>query len=258
MDTNTRIFSMGDIPYDILQEYGISQQMVDDLPEEVIDDLLAGKRTPPLPVMRKLKSGKAFRGKASLVLVNTGEGVNVMFIFRWEGDSLDSYNNDIQNALRGGYVVRLSKGDDSKYAQLDSATNRVMKTDGKIIDNNIETFTRLMGLPENVKNTMMSKPCVTFSKEYGEKGTAYMTSGIDLHSPSGILSVIGDEVKWNMAKESAALPHYNWGLYGCWEMAEDGTFDKYIPEEEYTDEMYNEMHKEAEKTREDIVAQQHL
>ena len=61
-----------------------------------------------------------------------------------------------------------------------------------------------------------------------------------------------------MAKESAALPHYNWGLYGCWEMAEDGTFDKYIPEEEYTDEMYNEMHKEAEKTREDIVAQQHL
>ena len=255
MSTNTRIFNMGDIPYDVLQDYGISQKMIDDLPQEVMDDLLSGKRTPPMPVMRKLKSGKAFRGKASIVLVNTDEGVNVMFIFRWEGDSLDGYNEDIQNALRGGYVVRLNKGDDMRYAQLDNTTNRVMKTDGKVINHNVDTFSRLMGLSDDIKSEMLSKPCVTFAKDYGEIGTACMTSGIDLHAPNGILSVIGDAEKWKLAKNSSDIPHYNWGMYGCWETGEDGSFDKYIPEEEYTDEMYAEMHKEADEARQNINGQ---
>lgn len=55
MNIDNRIFSMGDIPYDILQGYGISQEMIDDLPEDVLNDLLSGRRTPPMPVTRKLK-----------------------------------------------------------------------------------------------------------------------------------------------------------------------------------------------------------
>lgn len=258
MNIDNRIFSMGDIPYDILQGYGISQEMIDDLPEDVLNDLLSGRRTPPMPVTRKLKSGKEFKGKASIFLVRTEERVNVMFVFRWEGDALDGYDNDVQNELRGGHVVVLKNDELMKYAQLDNTTNRVMKADGNVINHNIDTFSRIMGLSEDERKDMLNKPFVTFSKDYGDKGTATMTSGIDLHAPNGILSVIGDAEKWELAKTDTNLSHYNWGMYGCWETGDDGTFNKYIPEEEYTEEMYQKMHEEADSARQNINRQQHL
>ena len=41
-----RIFDETDIPYDILSKYGLSQQMIDDLPEQAMDSLLGGCMTP--------------------------------------------------------------------------------------------------------------------------------------------------------------------------------------------------------------------
>lgn len=52
-------FTMDEIPYEILSEHGLSQEMVDDLPENVIESLLTGGRTPVLPFNIDDKKGKA-------------------------------------------------------------------------------------------------------------------------------------------------------------------------------------------------------
>ena len=37
-------------------------------------------------------------------------------------------------------------------------------------------------------------------------------------------------------------------MYGCWVMGDDGNLD-YIPEEEYTEELWNEQKKSGERNR---------
>ena len=41
---------------------------------------------------------------------------------------------------------------------------------------------------------------------------------------------------------------YTFGVYGCWVMDDDGNLD-YVPEEEYTEELWNEQKKSAERNR---------
>ena len=40
----------------------------------------------------------------------------------------------------------------------------------------------------------------------------------------------------------------HFGVYGCWVMDDDGNLD-YVPEEEYTEELWNEQKKSAERNR---------
>ena len=44
------------------------------------------------------------------------------------------------------------------------------------------------------------------------------------------------------------LDKYTFGVYGCWVMDDDGNLD-YVPEEEYTEELWNEQKKSAERNR---------
>ena len=41
---------------------------------------------------------------------------------------------------------------------------------------------------------------------------------------------------------------YTFGCYGCWVMDDDGNLD-YVPEEEYTEELWNEQKKSGERNR---------
>ena len=42
---------------------------------------------------------------------------------------------------------------------------------------------------------------------------------------------------------------YNFGLYGVWKASEDGKSGVYIPEEEYTDEIREEMQRAGNRNR---------
>ena len=60
--------------------------------------------------------------------------------------------------------------------------------------------------------------------------------GIDLNDDMGIRISKGSMMAWREESEVERLPHYNFGLYGCW-MADDLGNLSYIPEDDYTDEM---------------------
>ena len=48
-------FSETDIPYGILEQFGMTEEMVEDLPLPVMNDLLAGKLTPVIALKIKKK-----------------------------------------------------------------------------------------------------------------------------------------------------------------------------------------------------------
>ena len=64
---------------------------------------------------------------------------------------------------------------------------------------------------------------------------------------TGIRINQGDSQKWkeNTKRE---WDKYTFGCYGCWVMDDDGNLD-YVPEEEYTEELWNEQKKNGERNR---------
>lgn len=73
-----------------------------------------------------------------------------------------------------------------------------------------------------------------------------VTVGIDLHSKTGIRFCTGDEQRWR-EQSKREWDKYTFGCYGCWVMEDDGNLD-YVPEEEYTEELWNEQKKPGNAT----------
>ena len=74
-----------------------------------------------------------------------------------------------------------------------------------------------------------------------------VTVGIDLTTPTGIRFCDGDGQKWK-ERDKREWDKYTFGCYGCWVMDNDGNLD-YVPEEEYTEELWNEQKKSGERNR---------
>ena len=74
-----------------------------------------------------------------------------------------------------------------------------------------------------------------------------VTVGIDLQTKTGIRFCSGDEQKWK-EQNKREWDKYTFGVYGCWMMDGDGNLD-YVPEEEYTEELWNEQKKSGERNR---------
>ena len=50
-------FTERDIPYEILEQHGLTHEMIDDLPQNVMEKLLHGEFTPLLPITMKTEMG---------------------------------------------------------------------------------------------------------------------------------------------------------------------------------------------------------
>ena len=72
-----------------------------------------------------------------------------------------------------------------------------------------------------------------------------VTVGISLHEKDGIRFCQGDAKKWS-EQTKREWDKYTFGCYGCWMMDDDGNLD-YIPEEQYTEELWNEQKKSAQR-----------
>ena len=78
-----------------------------------------------------------------------------------------------------------------------------------------------------------------------------MTMGIDLKSRTGIRFCMGDTQKWQQ-QENRQWEKYNFGLYGCWHTDDDGNLN-YTQEEDYSEEMWNELKKKGQRQQEQHV-----
>lgn len=233
-----------EIPYESLSEFGLTQEMIDDLPEPVLNRLLMGFRTPVLPIRRIGNDGKTYRDKARIRLVATDDGIGVMLLPCYKECSIENYSSDEQDVLRDGGVLKVATSDNGvSFVQLDTETNRILSAPASMIVQNIKVLGEKLGLDSEVVTHVCDGSVATVAV-----GGTDVTCGIDLHTETGVRTVEGNFEKWKEAVGHEQLNRYSFGLYGCWIKKDNGDLD-YVSEEKYTPEILAEQKADIERAR---------
>ena len=231
------IFEENEIPYNKFESIGLSQEMVDDLPEQVMAKLLSGNWTPILPVSVDLGDGVRRTIQARVRLDRKEEVVDVLIAPRSEMADLEDFTPEEQNTLRSGKViVTKMPGMEQCFVQLDDKTNRALYIPMSLMENNLAALQNQLELSNEQVAQMCTGNVLSVDKKEGQ-----FTFGLDFLSDGGIKVVSGDREEYDNAA-SRELPTYNFGIYGCWIKETDNSFKGYVPEEEYTEEMQKEFY----------------
>lgn len=231
---NIQRIEENEIPYEELGKFGLTQEMIDDLPEPIMNKLLGGMRTPLLPIEQVDGDGVIHKDFARIRLVKEGEQVHPMFLPVKDQSNLEYFTGEQKEALKNGKVLKviLPSNNSWNYVQLDSATNSIISVKSNLVDNNLSLLANNMGIDENYIQELENGKVVTL-----EKDDQKLSVGLDLNEETGILSVNGDAQTWQKERDGIlAFDKYNFGIYGCWTRDDKGMLS-YVPEDEYTEEM---------------------
>ena len=160
---------------------------------------------------------------------------------------MEKYSEAQQKQLLDGKAVivdvETSDGRHSKaFVQIDPETKQVLSVPTPIIGRNLQVAAEELHLGTAEVNSL----------QHGEPLTIVVddepvTVGIDLNTRTGIRFCHGDGEKWR-EQTRREWDKYTFGCYGCWVMDDDGNLN-YVSEDDYTEEMWNEQKKSAERNR---------
>lgn len=225
-----------EIPYGILQRFGLTQEMIDDFPENVMSHFLSSRVTPVLPVVTENAEGKQVKTLARISLVRLEDGtVDVCFAPQWVDEDLSAFTPEQQEKLKLGEVTTAEvEGKGLCFVQFDEVINQVMTVPVDILKQNISILTRSYGLGKEDEEILEKGGVIEIKNK-----NHVVSAGIDLNDTTGIRIANGDIITWREDTMIEKMPKYNFGLYGCW-MADDDNILTYIPEESYGPELIAE------------------
>lgn len=240
------LFEESEIPYGTLARFGLTQEKIEDLPLWALEDIGQGRRSPLLPIQVDDGNDGTLKSRTRFSLVHMDDGkVDVVFYPQLEQSPLESFSKEQQDDLLAGKAivadVKDTGGRNSKaFVQIDMGTNQVMSVPTPVIGRNLEVLKDELKLSPAELNVMQKGEPLTLVMDDEQ-----LTAGIDLNDKTGIRISQGDSLKWkeNTKRE---WDKYTFGCYGCWVMDDDGNLD-YVPEEEYTEELWNEQKKSAHR-----------
>ena len=239
---------LGELPYEVLEQFSLTQEMIEDLPMHVLDDLCDGRHSPVLPIEVADESGERIKSRSRLAFIRKEDGqVDVVFYPALETSPLNDYDEAQQKQLLSGKVIiadaQTADGRRSKvFVQVDPGTNQVMSVPTPVIGRNFQVLAEQMHLgTAEVKGLQHGDPLTLIVEN------ELMTVGIDLNARTGIRLCRGDEQRWR-EQSKRDWDKYTFGVYGCWMMDDDGNLD-YVPEEQYTEELWNEQKRAGERNR---------
>lgn len=235
-------FDESEMPYDKFASIGLSQEMVDDLPEMVMKKLLEGHWTPILPVSVDLGDNVQRTIQARIKLDRRNGVVDILVAPRSEMADLEDFTPEEQNTLRSGKVIITKMpGKEQCFVQLDDKTNRVFYIPVSLMEDNLASLQEELSLTNEQVAQMCTGNIISIDKQEG-----LFTFGLDFLSDGGIKVVNGDREEYDSIT-SRELPKYNFGIYGCWVKEADNSFKNYVPEENYTEEMQEEFYHTGEE-----------
>ncbi len=250
MEMNFERFTRQEIPYDVLQKFGLSQIMIDDLPENVTKRFLAGRATPVLPIVTENAEGDKVQSHARISLVRLTDGnVDVCFAPQWEDEDLQIFTKEQQEKLMLGEVtIADMPGKGNCYIQYDNTISQVMAVPVDIILQNISLLTRSYAISDDTRERLKNGGIIEM-----EINHIILSAGIDLNETTGIRIANGDTYTWQEDARTDRLPKYNFGIYGCW-IADDENVLTYVADDDFTEEM----NRELERMGSQRAAEEHL
>ena len=244
--TETR-FTQPEVPYDTLAKFGLTQEMLEDLPEEVYQDMLNGRRTPLLPISFLDDEGNEVLSRTRFMLVRKDDKtVDVMFYPQLKATELSYFTPEEKKALlnKQAIIAPMKDGNGNEipaFHQIDLATNQILSVPTPVIGRNLQVISDELHLT-NGELTCLQKG-MPISIVDGDD--IMHTIGIDLNEKTGVRFTEGNEKKWK-EEMFKTFDKYNFGLNGCWVTDETGNLD-YVPEDNYTQEMWEEQAKIIER-----------
>ena len=139
------------------------------------------------------------------------------------------------------------------FIQYDDESNQVLSVPTYAIGENIRTLTDVLGLDyDSIKNLQSGEPQTTeWMRSNQEK--AALTIGIDLRKDLGIRIVTGNLQEY-LDEDKDFKEKYNFGINGVWIASEDGKSGTYVSEDNYTEEIKEQMKLASERNRESAQA----
>ena len=234
-----------DFPFDFLAQYGLEQEMIEDLPESVLATIEAGLFSPLLPVYIRQPFGKTnFRAKFRLERDEYDE-IRVIFHFQKSEADFSRYNlNDEQlTALSQGKVVLCSLEEEYEnelgeydtrqmkcFVQMDKETSSVFYVPTPVVARNLSKVADSYNLANEDMERILNGDLVNVSDESGEP----VTIGIDLSTVTCVRVICCTPDQWPLIVHPE-IPTYSFGNEGCW-VNKDGEL-KYVYEQDFTDEI---------------------
>ncbi len=245
---NQSEFKEEEIPYHILNRFGLTREMIEDLPEGVEKRLRDGQTTPLLPIKVTADNGDTILSAARLSLHRDASGkATVLFYPKLEQADLSRFPATQQKALNDGQLVlgEKSMSDGKKvptFFQFDHDTNQVMSVPVAVIENNLKIIADELKLSQPERNCLLNGKLLTTSVQEDQ-----WTLGVTLREKVGLRVVSGDEVAWR-EDDRRDYGKFNFGLNGCWIADNQGGLD-YVPEDEYSEDLWDEMKKRGNQLR---------
>ena len=141
------IFDENEMPYDILERFGLTQAMIDDLPTDVLQNIHNGRKSPVLPVHITADDGEEVKARTRFCLMRTTEGgVDVLFYPQLDEFDLKLFNEQQEKNLLAGkpIVGHLESNEVGKelgskcFFQLDPESKQVLSVPTPVIGRNIQ------------------------------------------------------------------------------------------------------------------------
>lgn len=248
---NRNRFSDAEIPYKILHKFGLTQEMIGDLPTHALSQIAEGYRSPVLPIKFTDEQGNIYRSRTRFSLYRTEDNrVDVLFYPQLQQACLDKFSEENRNKLQCDKAVidtmTTADGKDIQaFLQIDKGTQQVIYIPTPVIGRNLQVIAYEFHLSNAELNCLRNGNPLTILAD------DTITVGVDLNEPTGIRICAGDERKWS-AEVKKDWEKYNYGCFGCWTMDEEGNLD-YTPEEAYTDEMWEEMRRKGESRKSQVT-----
>lgn len=244
MKRNT--FEEFEIPYSTLEKFGLTHEMVEDLPMFVLDDISNGKPTPVLPIRIKDDDGNTIESKARFALLRGENGnVDVVFYPVLKYAPLEQFDANQQELLKDGKSVMADVTSPSgeiikAFVQIDTETNQVMAVPTAVIGRNMQVLSDELNLSSGEMKILQNGDALSFVS-----GEEMVTVGVDLRNKTGLRFAEGDAQKWQ-DQGKRDWDKFTFGCYGCWVMDDDGNLG-YVSEDDYSDELWSEQKKSAER-----------
>lgn len=234
-----------DFPFDYLAQYGLEQEMIEDLPESVLASLEAGLFSPLLPVYIRQPFGKThFRAKFRFERDEYGE-IRVVFHFQKSEADFSKYSltdeqftallqgKVILGSLEEEYENELGEYDTRQmkcFIQLDKETSSVFYVPTPVVARNLSKVSDSYQLSNEDMERIMNGDLVNVSDDSGEP----VTVGIDLSTVACVRVICCTPEQWPLIVHPE-IPTYSFGNDGCW-VHKDGEL-KYVYEQDFTEEI---------------------
>lgn len=249
---NRNRFSDAEIPFEVLQKFGLTQEMIGDLPIHALSQIAEGYRSPVLPIEFTDDQGNIYRSRTRFSLYRTEDNrVDILFYPQLQQAQLEKFSEENRNKLQSNKAIidkmTTADGKDIQaFLQIDKGTHQILYVPTPVIGRNLQLIADEFHLSNAELNCLRNGDPLTILT-----GNDVITVGVDLNEPTGIRICTGDERKWS-TEVKKDWEKYNYGCFGCWTMDEEGNLD-YTPEEEYTEEMWEEMRRKGESRKSQIA-----